>query len=362
MAILKLVALKCFSVFFSLQLPTTFKYLLSFLLFVPKPKVFITRKIPDGKLALLRKHCQVNIYRKDRPIPRNDLLRGVQWCDFLLCLLTDKIDKAIIDANPRLQLIANYAVGYDNIDLKYATQKGIPVANTPGKLISEAVAEHTVALILALAKRLREADRFTRTGNYRGWSPTLLLGTALQRKTLGIVGLGRIGTGVAERCGHGMGMTVLYYDVIRNKEFEQKYKAVFVPLRKLLQSSAVVTLHVPLLPSTRHLIGQKELSQMKKTAFLINTARGLVVDEKALVAALQKKQIAGAALDVYEHEPKLTPGLTKLDNVLLTPHTASSTIEARREMTELAVQNILAVLHGKRAPNVVNKRVYDRKQ
>ncbi|MDP3640333.1 MAG: D-glycerate dehydrogenase, partial [Nanoarchaeota archaeon] len=241
-----------------------------------KTKVFLTRHIPDGSLHLLQKQCHLKIYSKDQPIPRRELLEEVRWCDILLCLLTDKIDKEIIDANPRLKIIANYAVGYDNIDVAYATKRGIPVANTPGKLISEAVAEHTVALLLALAKRLREADAFTRAGRYAGWSPTLLLGSGLQGKTLGIIGLGRIGSGVAERCVHGMGMKVLYYDVIRNPEFERKYQAIFTPLRKLLQQSDFVTLHVPLLPSTQHLISSKELAMMKKTAFLVNTSRGPV--------------------------------------------------------------------------------------
>ncbi|HLC98305.1 MAG TPA: D-glycerate dehydrogenase [Candidatus Nanoarchaeia archaeon] len=329
---------------------------------MPKPKVFLTRHILDGNLSLLQKHCQLKIYPKDQPIPKKELLKEVKHCDALLCLLTDKIDKEVIDANPHLKIIANYAVGYDNIDLAYATKKSIPVANTPGKLISEAVAEHTVALLLALAKRLREADAFTRAGNYAGWSPTLLLGSGLKGKTLGIIGLGRIGSGVAERCAHGMGMQVLYYDVIRNLKFEKKYKAIFTPLRRLLLQSDFVTLHVPLLPSTRHLISSKELALMKKTAFLVNTSRGPVVDEKALVSALQRKQIAGAALDVFEHEPKLAPGLAKLDNILLTPHTASSTVEAREEMTMLAVRNILAALAGKKVPHVVNKGVYGGKK
>ena len=327
-----------------------------------KPKVFLTRHIPDGSLHLLQKHCQLRIYPKDQPISRKELLKEVKHCDALLCLLTDKIDKEVIETNPHLKIIANYAVGYDNIDVAYATKRGIPVANTPGKLISEAVAEHTVALLLALAKRLREADAFTRAGQYAGWSPTLLLGSGLQGKTLGIIGLGRIGSGVAERCAHGMGMKVLYYDVIRNLKFEKKYKAFFTPLRRLLQQSDFVTLHVPLLPSTRHLISSKELALMKKTAFLVNTSRGPVVDEKALVSALRGKQIAGAALDGFEHEPELTPGLAKLDNVLLTPHTASSTVEAREEMTMLAVRNILAALQGKRVPHVVNKEVYGGKK
>ena len=318
----------------------------------------MTRNLPGEAIAKLKKKHTVQIYPKDKVIPRKKLLKGVKWCDVLLCLLTDKIDKEVIDANPNLKMISNYAVGFNNIDVKYATEKGIPITNTPGQAIVDAVAEHTFALMLAVSKRVVEADTFTRKKKYRGWSPTLLMGTELTGKTLGIIGLGRIGTGVAERAGHGLGMKVIYHDVRRDKKFEKKYKAQFVPLNKLLKNSDFITLHVPLLKSTRHLIGAKELKMMKKTSFLINTSRGPVVDEKALVSALKKRQIAGAGLDVYEFEPKLAPGLTRLQNVVLTPHIASATIEARSEMAWDAVNNILAVLSGKKAAKTVNPEVY----
>jgi len=323
--------------------------------------VFVTRKIPEKGIQLLRRHFLVKVYQKDQVIPRKELLREVKQCDALLSLLTEKIDQEVLSANPKLKVISNYAVGYDNVDIKAATEKEIPVCNTPG-VLENAVAEHTFALMLALAKRIVEADSFTRAGKYKRWEPMLLLGTELEGKTLGIIGLGRIGAGVARRAVKGMGVKVLYYDVKRNEDFEREYQAQYASLQDLLKQSDFVSLHVPLLPSTHHLIGKKELAMMKRTAYLINTSRGPVVDEKALVQALKKKQIAGAALDVYEHEPKLASGLTKLKNVVLTPHTASATVEARTAMSELAAQNIIDVLQGRKAKFTVNPEVYGKKK
>ena len=326
-----------------------------------KKKVFVTQKIPEKGIQLLRKHFLVKVYPKDQIIPRHELLKEVKHCDALLSLLTEKIDEEVLKANPHLKVVSNYAVGYDNIDLKAATAKGIPVCNTPG-VLEDAVAEHTFALLLAITKRIAEADHFVRAGKYKRWEPMLFLGTELEGKTIGIIGLGRIGAGVAERARKGMKVNVLYHDIKRNKQFEKEYQARFVSISELLRRSDFVSLHVPLLPSTRHLIGKKELALMKKTAYLINTSRGPVIDEKELVKALQKKQIAGAGLDVYEHEPRLTPGLTKLKNVILTPHTASATIEARTAMSELAAQNIIDVLQGRKAKFTVNPEVYEKKK
>lgn len=327
---------------------------------MPKPKVFITRKIPDAGIKLLKECCEVRVYSPNKAIPRKELLNGVKWCDALLSLLTDKIDQEVIDANPKLKIIANYAVGDDNIDVKYASQKNIPVTNTPG-VLEDAVAEHTFALLLTLTKRIVEADAFTRAGKYRSWEPLLFIGTQLKGKTLGIVGLGRIGSLVAEKA-TAMEIKVIYTDIRRDADFEKKFHAHYSSLPNLLRQSDFVSLHVPLLPSTRHLLSAKELKMMKKTAYLINTSRGAVIDEKTLVAALRKKQIAGAALDVYEHEPKLTAGLSRLSNVVLTPHTASATIEARQAMSLIAAKNILTVLNGKKALNVVNPEIYEKKK
>ena len=325
-----------------------------------KPRVFVTRRIPETGIQLLRRHCQVKIYPKDQVIPTKELIKEVKQCDALLCLLTDTINKEVINANPKLKIISNYAIGFNNIDVVYATKKGIPVTNTPGRAIVDAVAEHTVALMFAITKRICEADQFTRKGKYRGWEPQLLLGMELVGKTIGIVGLGRIGAGVAKRS-RAMGMNVVYSDITRNLAFESEFKAQYLFLPALLKGSDVVSLHVPLLPTTHHLIGKKELSLMKRTAYLINTSRGPVIDEKALVQALKKKQIAGAGIDVYEFEPTLTPGLTTLSNVVLTPHIASATIEARSEMSLDAAENILAVLQGKKPKMLVNPGVYGRK-
>ncbi len=323
-----------------------------------KLKVFITREIPGEAIPRLKKHYQVRVYPHDRAIPRQELLKGVRWCDALLCILTEKIDKEVIDANPNLKVISNYAVGYNNIDVAYATKKGIPVCNTPSQRVVDAVAEHTFTLLLGVAKRLHEDEEYVRKHRWKSWAPKVLLGTQVKGKTLGIIGLGRIGQGVAERAGHGMGMNVIYHDVVRNKKFEQTYKARYTSLKAVLKQSDFVTLHVPLMESTHHLIGKNELSLMKRTAYLINTSRGPVVDQGALIQALQNKQIAGAGLDVYEDEPHVSVALTRLPNTLLTPHTASATMEVRLQMSRDAAESIIAVLSGKKSKKTVNPEVY----
>jgi glyoxylate reductase len=317
-------------------------------------KVFITRSIPDIAVKLLKDAGhRVRVWPKDGVIPRLALLRGVKGCEAVLSLLTDRIDAEVLDAaGPQLRIVANYAVGYDNFDLKAFKARKVLAANTPG-VLNDAVAEHTFALLMACAKRLVEADRFVRAGKYKGWEPLLLLGTLLTGKTLGIIGLGRIGAGVARRAVKGMGMQVLYYDVRRDPAFEEEYGARFSSVERILKEADVVSLHVPLLPSTRHLIGAKQLRMMKRTAYLINTARGPIVDEKALVAALKAKRIAGAGLDVYEDEPRLAPGLAKLPNVTLTPHTASAAVETRNSMAVSAARAIIEALEGKRPQNLV---------
>ena len=326
-----------------------------------KLKVFITREIPDPAIPFLKKHFEVRVSPKDEPVSRKELLKGVKWCDGLLCLLTDKIDKEIIDANPNLKVISNYAVGYNNIDVKYATSKGIPVCNTPSQEVVDAVAEHTFALLLGIAKRIHEDEEFVREHKWKTWAPELLLGTQVKGKTLGIVGLGRIGMGVAERAA-AMGIKILYNDRDKHLKFDKRHKARRVSLSYLLKNSDFVTLHVPLLPSTKHLIGRKELKMMKRTAYLINTSRGPVVDEKALISALKNDVINGAGLDVYESEPHVNKKLTALHNAILTPHTASATTEVRIQMSKDASENIFAVLKGKKAAKTVNPEVYGKKK
>lgn len=303
-----------------------------------------------------RKGLKIDLYEKDEKIPRAELLKRVKGIDILLSILTDKIDAKVMDAaGPHLKMIANYAVGFDNIDLAAAKKRGIVVTNAPGNEISETVAEHAVALIFGLAHRIVEADEFLRAGKYKAWGPQLLLGTDVGLKTLGIIGTGNIGTALIHRMHDGFGLKIIYHDLKRNREIEKQYKATYRTKEQLLKEADFISLHVPLIPATHHLISTKELKMMKKTAFLINTSRGPVIDEKALVVALKKGTIAGAGLDVYEHEPKLTAGLKGLKNTILTPHTASATIEARQALSRTAAANILAFLDGKQPPNRINK-------
>ncbi|MBI4457421.1 D-glycerate dehydrogenase [Candidatus Uhrbacteria bacterium] len=318
-------------------------------------KIFVTRKIPAVGLDMLagRAGLEVDVYQKDRVIPRRELLKRIRGCAGVLTLLTEKVDQEFLEAaGPQLKVVANMAVGYDNIDVHACKNAGVAVANTPG-VLTDAVAEHAFALMMAIARRIVESDKFLRAGKYEAWGPLLLLGTQLKGKTLGVVGLGRIGAGVAERAAKGMGMKVLYNDVKRNEDFERSVGAEFAAVEDILRRSDFVSIHVPLLPATRHLVDAAKLAMMKPTAYLVNTSRGPIVDEKALVAALKSKRIAGAALDVFEFEPKLAPGLAKLDNVVITPHTASATFEARSAMAELAAQAILDALDGKTPKNLV---------
>jgi len=304
-----------------------------------KHRVFAMKEVPEVALTLLRKQG----YRVQ---VGGNLKREAKGVEAVLCLLTDNVNGKLMDIiGPQLKVISNCAVGLDNINLKAAKKRGIVVANTPD-VLTVAVAEHTIALLFSRARRVAEADRFMRAGKFKGWEPLLFLGSEISQKTLGIVGLGKIGMEVAKRMYDGFGLKILYYDVKRNQAAERKFGLQRKSLKALLQESDFVSLHVPLLKSTHHLIGAKELGFMKNTAYLINTARGAVVDEKALVKALQKNRIKGAALDVFENEPRLSQGLAKLQNVLLTPHIGSATKETREAMAELAAKNIIAVLEN----------------
>ena len=322
-----------------------------------KFKVFVTRRIPDAGLNMLKKNksIQLKVFPHDRRITRTELLKSVKGIDALLPLLTERIDGKLLDAaGAQLKVVANLAVGYDNIDVNACAQRDVLVANTPG-VLTDAVAEHTFALMMSIMRRISESDRYTRAGKYKAWEPMLLLGSQVKGKTLGIIGLGRIGSGVAERAAKGMGMHILYYDIHKNPSFEKKFGAKYASIDSICKRADVVTLHVPLLPSTHHLMNAKRLRMMKKTAYLINTSRGPIVDEVALMKTLKRHGIAGAALDVFENEPKITPGLKKIENVILTPHTASATIEARSAMAQLAASAIIAVLHGKTPHNIVKR-------
>ena len=320
-------------------------------------KIYVTRKIPDIGLAFLReKGFELDISPKDRPLSKRELVKALKKkpYDGVLSLLTDTIDGEVFDAVPSAKIFANYAVGFNNVNIDEAKKQGITITNTPGAL-TEAVAEHTIALMFAIVKRVVESDTYLRKGKYKGWGPELFLGEELTGKKLGILGAGRIGGRVAEIASKGLGMLVLYYDVKRSDEFEAQCHAVFRPtVEELLKEADIVSIHVPLLPSTAHLINRDRLAVMKKSAYLLNTSRGPVIDEAALVEALQKNIIRGAGLDVFENEPKLAKGLAKLPNVVITPHTASATRSARDGMAKLVAENLIAFFEGKTPPNKVS--------
>ncbi|MBU1159575.1 D-glycerate dehydrogenase [Patescibacteria group bacterium] len=319
-------------------------------------KIYVTRIIPEGGINKLKdKGYEVDINPEDKVLSKQELVSALKQnpYDAVLCLLTDAIDGEIFDAVPSAKIFANYAVGYNNINIQEAKKRNIIITNTPG-VLTETVAEHTFALMLAISHRVSEADRFTRAGKYKGWGPMLLLGSDLSHKILGVVGLGRIGSRVAYHGAKGFDMKVIYYDVNRNEEFEKEFNAEFKSnVNDVLKEADYVSIHVPLLDSTKHLINQQRLSIMKPTAYLINTSRGPVVDEIALVEALKNKTIKGAALDVFEKEPELMPGLADLENVILTPHIASATEETRSKMSEMAADNIIAALENQTPPNLV---------
>lgn len=321
-------------------------------------KVFITRKIPSRGIEMLSaRGYTVAMNPEDRVLDKIELvalLKADQY-DAVLCLLTDKIDVEVLDAARAsgVKIFANYAAGFDNIDLTAAGERGIMVTNTP-EVLTQTVAEHTFALMLAIAHRIAESDRFSRAGKFKGWAPELLLGTDVSGKTLGVIGLGRIGQRVAHHAVKGFGMGVVYFDLKRNEAFEKDFQAQYRPnVEDVLRESDFVSIHVPLLPATRHLINAERLKLMKPSAYLINTSRGPIVDEAVLRDALKAGVIRGAAIDVWEHEPELTPGLAELENIILTPHTASATEETRQKMGEVAAENIIETLEGRTPLNLV---------
>lgn len=326
-------------------------------------KVFVTRKIPGTALEkLFNSGHEVIVSEFDRPLSKEELLEKGKNSDALLTLLTDKIDAEVVDAiGPQLKIVSNYAVGFDNINIEELTERGVVVTNTPCDEVNEAVAEHTWALILALARRVVEADESVKRGAYSGWEPNIFLGKNLTGKTLGIIGLGRIGSMVAERA-KGWNMRVLYNKRTRDEEAERNLGVEFADLDKLLGESDVITLHVPLNSETLHMINKDTLSKMKKGALLINTARGPIVDEHDLVDSLRDGHLGGAGLDVFETEPNVNPELIGMENVILTPHIASATWEAREKMGLLSVDAILKTLAGEKPENIVNEEVWEKRR
>ncbi|MEX0930757.1 MAG: D-glycerate dehydrogenase [Candidatus Paceibacterota bacterium] len=319
-------------------------------------KVYITRKIPEAGLRkLVDAGYSIIENTEDRNLTRQELIAALSEHnpDAVICLLTDTIDEEIFEAAPNAKIFANYAVGYDNLDIRAAHDRNITLTNTPG-VLTDTVAEHTVALLLSLTSRIAEADRYVRAGKFKGWAPLLFLGNDLKGKTLGILGAGRIGSRVAEIAYNGLGMEIFYYDLNENSHLNTEYSARFcTTIEEILEQADVISVHLPLLDSTRHILNEKNLAVMKPTSYLINTSRGPVIDEKALVDALQRKIIKGAALDVFENEPELTSGLAELDNTVLTPHIASATEETRSKMSELAAENIIAFFNGEKPKNLI---------
>jgi len=309
--------------------------------------VLVTRKIPQKALDYLESEgVTLDINKEDRVLTYEEIQERIKGKDGLLCLLTDKIDGAIMDAaGDQLQVIVNYAVGYNNINVKDATERGIPVTNTPG-VLTETTADLAFALMLSIARRIVESDKYTRKGLFKGWGPLLHLGGDIFGKTLGIIGMGRIGSAVAYRAAKGFNMKIKYYSRNRNKVLEKELNMEFCSVDEILKTVDYVTLHVPLTNETKYLIGEKELELMKPTAYLVNTSRGPVVKEDDLLEALKKNKIAGAALDVYEFEPEITKGLEKLDNVIITAHIGTATIDTRTEMGMMVARDLLAVFRG----------------
>lgn len=329
-------------------------------------KIFVTRRIRDAGLDLLR---EAGVELRVWPGPENarpdreEVLEGARWADVLLSLLTEPIDREVMAANPRLRGVANFAVGFDNIEIPVATELGVPVSNTPG-VLTDTTADLTWALLLSAARHVASGDAYMRGGRYEVWGPNLLLGEDVSRggdgrpKVLGILGFGRIGQAVARRA-LGFDMRVLAHDPFARELIEADEQAEWAELDDLLRESDFVSVHTLLSKETRHLVSERELGLMKPTAFLINAARGPIVDEAALVRALRKKQIAGAGLDVYEDEPAMAEGLAELENTVLLPHLGSATRGTRDLMATKAASNALAMLRGERAPNCVNPEVYD---
>lgn len=319
-------------------------------------RIFVTRPLPAHTTELLKaKGYSVDCNPKDVALSQKQLIRYLtkKPYDVVLTLLTDKIDTSVFDAAPSVKLYANYATGYDNIDIVEAKKRGIMVTNAPTEESAIAVAEHTIALLLTLCTRIREADDFVRRGKFTGWSPSQFIGSRITGKTLALVGCGAIGQKVASLA-HALGMQVIYTDVKRNDAIETTYGAKYYEsLDALLPVADVVSIHVPLLPTTHHLFDKVRILQMKPTALLINTSRGPVIDERALEDALYEKKIAGAGLDVFEYEPDIRKKLRRLPNVVLTPHIASATIEARTAMTEIVVQTVVEFFEGRTPPHTV---------
>lgn len=326
---------------------------------MPKPKVYVTREIPERGLKIIKERFDAEVWREYAPPPKEVIIEKARDVDAIASLLSDKIDAEVFDAAPKLKIVAQIAVGFDNIDVKEATKRGIYVTNTPG-VLTETTADFAWTLLMAVARRVAEADKYVRTGRWKvGWHPSMLSGRDVYGATIGIVGAGRIGSAVAKRA-KGFNMRILFYDVVPRPELERELNAKPVDLETLLRESDFVSVHVPLLKATYHVINEEKLRLMKKTAYLINNSRGPVVDEKALYKALKEGWIAGAALDVFEQEPTPVDNpLLTLDNVVVAPHISSASHETRSKMAEMVAENLIAFFEGRTPPNLVNPKVLE---
>ncbi len=322
-----------------------------------KPRVYVTRELPERGLRIIKERFDTEVWKEYSPPPKPVIVEKARSADALVTLLSDKIDTEVFSAAPNLKIVSQLAVGFDNIDLQEATKRGICVTNTPG-VLTETTADFAWALLMAAARRVVEADKYIHTGNWKvGWHPAMLQGQDVHGTTLGIIGLGRIGMAIARRA-QGFNMTVLYNDVLRRQDVEDEMNIRYVEVATLLKQADFVTINVPLLKSTYHLIDEEKLRSMKKTAFLVNNARGPIIDEKALYKALKEGWIAGAALDVFEQEPTSTTNpLLTLENVVVAPHISSASYATRSKMSTMVADNLVAFFEGRTPPNLVNKDV-----
>jgi glyoxylate reductase len=323
-------------------------------------KVFIARPIFPETIEELKKCVDVRLNAEDRVLSKSELMRNLQDADGAITLVTDKIDREVLSAAPRLKVVANFGVGVNNVDLDAATALGVVVTNTPG-VLTETTADLTWALLMAAARRIPEADRLVRSRSFLAWGPTMMLGHDVYGKTLGIIGFGRIGQAVARRA-HGFGMRILFSDPGDHPVLAAELRVIPASLEYVYQQSDFITLHVPLLPDTHHLLNDHAFGMMKRNCIVVNASRGSVVDEKALVRALKAGTIAGAALDVFEKEPQIEPELLDMQNVVLAPHIGSASFDTRFKMSSMTADNLLAVLRGERPPNLVNTEVWDQRR
>ncbi|MEX0685166.1 MAG: D-glycerate dehydrogenase [Balneolales bacterium] len=322
-----------------------------------KPKVFLTRELPDKVMEKLKIHTDLEMNTEDRVLTKQEIIDGIKGKDALLCLLTDQIDSEIMDANLELKIIANYAVGFNNVDIKAANERNIPVSNTPG-VLTDTSADLAFALVMSVGRRVVEADKYLRTGKWQGWGPLQFLGQDISGSTLGIIGFGRIGKALAKR-GSGFKMDILYWNRTRLPAEEEKELGVtYSSFERVFEKSDFVSVNVTYNNDTHHLVGKSEFELMNKRAYIINTSRGPVINEKELVEALKSGKLSGAGLDVFENEPQIEPELFKMDNVVILPHIASATVATRTRMGMIALENVFAALETKPIPNLVNKSIY----